>query len=339
MAARSTVKLSCRRPAPPGRCRCAERGAQAREQLVHAERLRDVVVGAAVERHHLVALPRASRQHDDRRAAPAAQALDHVVAVHVRQAEVQDHHVGRMARRRRERRGAVGHGGHLVVARAQVDRQRLADRALVVHHQDVGHCASGQPKPHRQAAAVRAVRDQDAVHRLREPARDREAEPGALLRAVARAHEWAGTAARAAPPGRPGRGPRPSRARRARPCARRTSTGPPPPWRIAFSSRLASTRSSSPGSALTSGRSSGTSTDTASARARHGQERRADHLVERHRHRLHAQRAGLEPAGVEQVRHDRVEPVGRLLDRGEQLARAAPPASPRRSGAACSPTP
>ena len=43
-----------------------EGGAQAGEQLVHAERLGDVVVGAGVERRNLVALGVADRQHDDR---------------------------------------------------------------------------------------------------------------------------------------------------------------------------------------------------------------------------------------------------------------------------------
>ena len=51
--------------------------------------------------------------------------------------------------------------------------------------------------------------------------------------------------------------------------ARVTSIGSaPPPWRSALSSRLASTRSSRPGSACTSGRSSGTSTVDALGRVR-----------------------------------------------------------------------
>ena len=44
----------------------AERSAQAGQELVHAERLGDVVVGAGVERRNLVALGVADRQHDDR---------------------------------------------------------------------------------------------------------------------------------------------------------------------------------------------------------------------------------------------------------------------------------
>ena len=44
------------------------RDADAREQLVHAERLRQVVVGAGVERFHLVLLATTRREHDDRHA-------------------------------------------------------------------------------------------------------------------------------------------------------------------------------------------------------------------------------------------------------------------------------
>ena len=44
----------------------AQRGANARQQLLGAERLRDVVVGARIERAHLVAFGAARRQHDDR---------------------------------------------------------------------------------------------------------------------------------------------------------------------------------------------------------------------------------------------------------------------------------
>ena len=44
----------------------AQRGAQARHQLLHAEGLGDVIVGAEIERLDLAALVVADRQHDDR---------------------------------------------------------------------------------------------------------------------------------------------------------------------------------------------------------------------------------------------------------------------------------
>ena len=75
-----------------------QRGAQPGEQLVHAERLGHVVVGAGVERGDLVGLAVAHGQHDDRHRAPAAQAADHVDAVDAGQAEVEDDDVGVVAR-------------------------------------------------------------------------------------------------------------------------------------------------------------------------------------------------------------------------------------------------
>jgi hypothetical protein len=51
-------------------------GAQPREQLLHAERLGDVVVRAGVQRADLVALPLPGREDDDRCLAPAAEAFD-----------------------------------------------------------------------------------------------------------------------------------------------------------------------------------------------------------------------------------------------------------------------
>ena len=68
----------------------AQRGPQTGEELVHSERLRDVVVGAGVERDHLVRLAAARREDDDRRLAPSTQALDHLDPVHVGEAEVED---------------------------------------------------------------------------------------------------------------------------------------------------------------------------------------------------------------------------------------------------------
>ena len=56
--------------------------------------LAEVVVGAGVERRDLVALLAARREHDDRHRGPLAQPPHHLEAVHVGQAEVEDHDVG-----------------------------------------------------------------------------------------------------------------------------------------------------------------------------------------------------------------------------------------------------
>ena len=69
----------------------AQQGADAGEQLLHVEGLRDVVVGAGIEALDLVAPAVAGGQDDDRHlaslAAPGVQDRD---AVHLRQAEIED---------------------------------------------------------------------------------------------------------------------------------------------------------------------------------------------------------------------------------------------------------
>ena len=77
-----------------GRRAAAHRRPQPGQELVHAERLGHVVVGAGVERLDLVRRVGARRQHDHRRRQPAAQPVEHLDAGHVGQAEVEDDHVG-----------------------------------------------------------------------------------------------------------------------------------------------------------------------------------------------------------------------------------------------------
>jgi hypothetical protein len=73
-----------------------ESGPQPRQELVHPERLRDVVVGAGVEGGDLVGLGVANGQDDDRDPAPAADALDDLDAADAGKAEVDDDDVRRV---------------------------------------------------------------------------------------------------------------------------------------------------------------------------------------------------------------------------------------------------
>ena len=77
--------------------RPAEGDAEAGVELVDAERLGDVVVGAALERLDLLALLVAAGQDHDRRRGVAPDPPDDVEAVDVGQAEVEQHEVGSLA--------------------------------------------------------------------------------------------------------------------------------------------------------------------------------------------------------------------------------------------------
>jgi hypothetical protein len=72
--------------------------AHPRHQFLHAERLGHVVVGAGIERGDFLAFVGAHGQHDHRHLRPLAQARQHLMAVEVGQAEVEDHQVGAMRR-------------------------------------------------------------------------------------------------------------------------------------------------------------------------------------------------------------------------------------------------
>jgi hypothetical protein len=128
-----------RRGGARGLLDAADGGAQPGHQLVHAERLGDVVVGARVQRGDLLAGRLARRQDQDRHPAPAAQGTDHVDAVHVGQPQVQQHHVGLVRRRQAQGRGAVGGRVHAVPPYLHVDHEGPYELRVVLHHQHPGH--------------------------------------------------------------------------------------------------------------------------------------------------------------------------------------------------------
>ena len=127
-----TALLLCRRGA-------AQRGAQAREELVHGEGLGHVVVGARVEGRDLDRLGVARRQHHDRHRAPAPERRRDADAVHVGETEVEDHDVGVLARGEVETFASRCGEHDRVVVRLQEDAQRAPQRRFVFDHEDLAH--------------------------------------------------------------------------------------------------------------------------------------------------------------------------------------------------------
>ena len=170
------------------RRRPAEHCPQPREQLVDAERLRDVVVGARVERGDLLPLLADRREDDHRRLAPRAELPADVGAAPVREHEVEDHGLRRIAAAAAASAVSRGRGGLDLVARtAQRRSERPQDLRLVVDDEDplpahraspAGTSTTGRasakvaPWPGRDSAQIRA-----AV-RLDEAPRDRQPEAG-----------------------------------------------------------------------------------------------------------------------------------------------------------------
>ena len=187
------MKWSVRTTAASGSATAAAlQRAQAGQQLAHVERLGDVVVGSGVQRADLVLAVDAGREHQHRPGEPRAQAGEHLGAVQVGQAQVEDDDVG-MRRGGLAQRGAtVGGRDHLVAGRAEGDPQGAGQLRVVVDDQDPAHdvgTASGcrrrdgrrpQRDHHRQAPTRGVLRGQGAVHRLRQTAGHGEPEADAL---------------------------------------------------------------------------------------------------------------------------------------------------------------
>ena len=150
----------------------AHRGPQPGQQLVHAERLGQVVVGAGVERLDLVVLVLADRQDDDGHRAPAPQAAHHLDAVDAGQADVEHHHVGMALGRQAQRLLAGGGQVDLVLAGAQVGGQGPPDLRLVVDHQHAGHgraCSRGHGRGRGRGRTGRLATGRRSARRRRWP--------------------------------------------------------------------------------------------------------------------------------------------------------------------------
>ncbi|SVJ78705.1 Uncharacterised protein [Klebsiella pneumoniae] len=116
--------------------RLAQQDAHAGEELLDAERLGHVVVGAAIQGQYLLALAGAHRQHQHRHLRPFAQVAKDVLAVAVRQAEVEHHQVRPVQRGLGQPLFAGAGLEHPVALGIEADTEELADLRFVVDQQD-----------------------------------------------------------------------------------------------------------------------------------------------------------------------------------------------------------
>ena len=113
------------------------------DQLVELERLRQVVVRAAVETGHRVGGGGACGQHDDRHAlVEAAHPAQHLEAVDAGQADIEQDQVELVAAGELDRgQAVVGHPAG-VPGRGQALRDERRDAFLVLDHQNAAHLTS-----------------------------------------------------------------------------------------------------------------------------------------------------------------------------------------------------
>ena len=115
-------------------------GTDARRELLHRERLDEVVVGADLERVDPVVLGAARRHDDDRSPDPlAACLLDHLPAVEPGQHQIEHADVGPLEAESRQTRLPVRHADCVEAGRLQVARHPLSDDVVVLDDQDLCH--------------------------------------------------------------------------------------------------------------------------------------------------------------------------------------------------------
>ena len=109
----------------------------ARQELAGSEGLRQVIIGAGVERLDLIVLVGPRGQHEDRHVAPSAHVADEIDAATVGQAEIDDQKVG-LARAGLDGAAASCLGlGHAVPLGFERDTHEAADLGIVLDDHDL----------------------------------------------------------------------------------------------------------------------------------------------------------------------------------------------------------
>ena len=113
----------------------AQRRPHARHEFVHAERLGDVIVGAAIECRYLASLVAAARQDDNRNAVETrADRGEKIEPLHVRETEIENDEVGLLVEQF-ERSPPVQGFEDLIALRGKTHAQQFADRRFIIDHQ------------------------------------------------------------------------------------------------------------------------------------------------------------------------------------------------------------
>ncbi len=111
----------------------AQHGPNASDQLTQPERLHEVVVGTELEEDHPIDLRAAGADDDDRHARHRAEPAADLLPVAVRQAEIEQHEIGRRRGQRLRRRACTLDGETVAL---ETVHHRRGDGVVVLDHQD-----------------------------------------------------------------------------------------------------------------------------------------------------------------------------------------------------------
>ena len=228
----------------------------------------------------------------------------------------------------------------LVAARLQVDRRARAGSAARRRRRGSAAHVAPSRQPERPSSGRRPACPRPSssppIASTKPCATASPSPTPVAVRPVAEPLERLEHRARGRPAGCPGRGRRRAGRRRppTAPASTRTGTVRRRARRARCRRRWRAPARAAPGRRATRGSVSATSTSTRSALAPRLASAAGDDLVERRPARARdVERAGLEPAHVEQVADEVVEPVGLLVDRLQELVPSPRASSRRRAGA------
>ena len=126
--------------------RSPEHSAHACYQLLDAEGLGYVVVGAQLQPAHFVALFQLGCKHDDRRIRLLREEPHEVVAAHFRHHQVKEDEVGLFEARHMERVAPVGRFNHAVALALEVEAHHFAKIGFIVNYKNcLNHELSAPP--------------------------------------------------------------------------------------------------------------------------------------------------------------------------------------------------
>ena len=114
----------------------AQRGADARGEFADPEGFFDIIISTKVKRRDLLALAVAGREDDDRDVRPASEAGDYLLAIHIRQAEIEDDEIRRLGGYGLQRFRARAGFDDLIARSRQRGFQKTLDLRLVIDDQD-----------------------------------------------------------------------------------------------------------------------------------------------------------------------------------------------------------
>ena len=115
-----------------------DRDPQPGQQLLHGKGLGQIIIRPGIQGLDLVLVLAPGADHDDGHVGPASDLADHADPVHVRQSQIQKHHVRVVGGGGQDRLRPVGGAEVLVIMGLQGRDHQIADGGIVLDHQNNG---------------------------------------------------------------------------------------------------------------------------------------------------------------------------------------------------------